>query len=55
VIPDDVDPLYSGLFFLVGLYALLLTLPGREPMRRQVLEQYVATSLHGMRIKPTDA
>ncbi len=48
-IPPDVDPLYSGLFFLVGLYGLLLTLPAMEPMRAEVLERYVGTSLHGMR------
>jgi AcrR family transcriptional regulator len=50
VIPDDVDPLYLGVFFLVGLYALLITLPGVEPMRGQVLAQYVDTQVHGMRI-----
>ena len=49
VIPEDVDPFYSGLFFLVGLYALLLTLPEQEGMREQVLKQYVETSLNGMR------
>ena len=53
--PPDVDPFYSGLFFLVGLYALLITLPAAEPMRQQVLKQYVETSLHGMRIATTDA
>ena len=53
--PPDVDPFYSGLFFLVGLYALLITLPAAEPMREQVLKQYVETSLHGMRIATTDA
>lgn len=55
VIPQDVDPLYSGLFFLVGLYALMITLPGIEPVRGQVLEQYVRTSLFGMRVEPTNA
>ena len=53
--PPDVDPFYSGLFFLVGLYALLITLPAAEPMRQQVLKQYVETSLHGMRIATTGA
>src|SRR6185503_265638 len=37
VIPVDVDPLYSGIFFLAALYALMITLPGIEPMRGQVL------------------
>lgn len=53
--PHGVDPFYSGLFFLVGLYALLITLPAAEPVREQVLKQYVETSLHGMRIASTDA
>jgi AcrR family transcriptional regulator len=47
-LPDGIDPLYSGLFFLVGLYALMITLPGIEPMRQRVLEQYVATQLNAM-------
>jgi hypothetical protein len=42
--------LYSGLFFLVGLYALLITLPAIESVRGQVLTQYVNTALSGMRI-----
>ena len=45
----DVGPLYSGLFFHVGLYALLLTLPPNGPIRGQVLEHYVQNSLNGMR------
>ena len=52
-ISDEVDPLYGGLFFLVGLYALLITLPAMEPMRGQVLAQYVSTSLAGMRVPST--
>ena len=55
VIPQEVDPLYSGLFFLVGLYALMITLPGIEPMRGQVLAQYVRTSLDGMRVQAANA
>ncbi|WP_431239228.1 TetR family transcriptional regulator [Mycolicibacterium aichiense] len=51
-IPADVDPLYNGLFFLVGLYALLLTLPVDGPTRATVLERYVVTSLHGMQVGP---
>jgi AcrR family transcriptional regulator len=51
VMPAEVDPLYSGLFFLVGLYALMLTLPGIEPMRGGVLARYVDTSLTGMRVE----
>jgi AcrR family transcriptional regulator len=54
-IPPDVDPFYSGLFFLVGLYALLITLPGTEPIREQVLNQYVETALNGMRVPTAGA
>jgi AcrR family transcriptional regulator len=51
VIPDDVNPLYTGVFFLVGLYSLLITLPGIEPMRGQVLTHFVETQVYGMRIR----
>jgi AcrR family transcriptional regulator len=54
-IPPDVDPFYSALFFLVGLYALLLTLPEDQPIRDQVLERYVETSLHGMSVPTAEA
>lgn len=50
VIPGDVDTFYSGVFFLAGLYALLITLPGTGSTREQVLRQFVDTSLHGMRV-----
>ena len=55
VIAGDVDPLYLAVFFLVGLYGLLLTLPSAEPMRGQVLAQFVVTSLHGMRAHAVSA
>jgi AcrR family transcriptional regulator len=48
-IPQNADPFYSGVFFLVGLYALLLTLPEQPSVRAPVLEKYVATALYGMR------
>jgi AcrR family transcriptional regulator len=47
-IPDNSDPFYSGVFFLVGLYALLLTLPESRALRAPVLEKYVTTTLYGM-------
>jgi hypothetical protein len=34
---------------------LLLTLPGDQPIRDQVLERYVETSLHGMSVPTAEA
>lgn len=42
------DAFHLGVFFLLGLYALLITLPEANEVRRPVLDQYVATALHGM-------
>ena len=50
MIPEDVDPFYSGVFFLAGLYALLITLPNTGSTREQVLRQFVDTSMYGMRV-----
>lgn len=47
-IPGNADPFHSGVFFLVGLYALLLTLPEARDVRGPVLQKYVETALHGM-------
>ena len=44
----DTDVFYGGVFFLVGLYALLLTLPNSRTVRGPVLQQYVRTTLNGM-------
>ena len=49
VIPQDVDPLYGGLFFLVGLYALMITLPQSPDIRRPVLDEYLTTYTCGLR------
>lgn len=51
VIPPSVAPLYSGLFFLVGLYGLLMTLADDEPLRDHVLKQYEENALNGMRVQ----
>lgn len=48
-IPSDVDAFYGGVFFLSGLYALLLTLPATESTRADVLDRYVDTSMDGLR------
>ncbi|MGW4365765.1 TetR/AcrR family transcriptional regulator [Nocardia takedensis] len=42
------DSLHLGVFFLLGLYALLITLPADDAVRDGVVSQFVETSLHGM-------
>jgi AcrR family transcriptional regulator len=49
-IPENADAFHSGVFFLVGLYALLMTLPESRALRAPVLEKYVATTLYGMNL-----
>jgi AcrR family transcriptional regulator len=43
-----VDPINSAVFFLIGLYALFLTLPADETQRATLLQQYVTTTLNGL-------
>jgi AcrR family transcriptional regulator len=49
-IPENADAFHSGVFFLVGLYALLMTLPESRALRAPVLEKYVTTTLYGMNL-----
>ena len=44
----EVDPLHSGVFFLLGLYALLTTTHDLKPIRASMLEKFVATALRGL-------
>jgi len=41
------DSFHHGVFFLLGLYALLITIP-ESAARKPVLDQFVATTLHSM-------
>jgi TetR/AcrR family transcriptional regulator, repressor for uid operon len=43
-----VDPFYSAVFFLLGLYALLTTTHHSLGIRDEMLETYVTTALRGM-------
>ncbi|XJF15975.1 TetR/AcrR family transcriptional regulator [Mycobacterium sp. AMU20-3851] len=51
-IPTDVDTVHNGISYLVGLYALLITIP--EPMSQPFIDQLVSTYLHGLRAVPLD-
>lgn len=48
-IPADVDVMHNGVSFLVGLYALLITIPESREIRGPVLEEYLTTYLYGLR------
>lgn len=48
-IPASNDVFYAGVFFLLGLYALLITIPEAPSVRKQTVEQYIANSLRAMR------
>ncbi|GFG71244.1 TetR/AcrR family transcriptional regulator [Mycolicibacter senuensis] len=49
-IPADVDVMHNGISFLVGLYALLITIPEAGEVRAPVIEEYLTTYLYGMRV-----
>ena len=45
---QEVDPFHSGVFFLLGLYALITTTNDSKPVRAGMLEKFVATALRGL-------
>ena len=49
-IPDGVDVMHNGVSFLVGLYALLITIPAEPALRAPVLDEYLTTYLYGLRV-----
>jgi|GEM_PF-313540 AcrR family transcriptional regulator len=44
----DVDSFHSAVFFLLGLYALLTTLPHPAPARENLLTKYVTSTLYSL-------
>lgn len=48
-IPPEVDVMLNGVSFLVGLYALLITMPEAREIRRPVIDEYLTTYLYGLR------
>lgn len=48
-IPADVDVMHNGASFLLGLYALLITIPESRRIRRPVIEEYLTTYVYGLR------
>jgi hypothetical protein len=49
-IPAEVDVMYNGVSFLVGLYALLITIPDAAEVRAPVIAEYLTTYLYGLRV-----
>lgn len=48
-LPADVDVMHNGVSFLVGLYALLITIPESRKIRRPVIDEYLTTYMYGLR------
>ena len=44
--------MHVGVSFVVGLYALLITIPEARDARAPVLEVYLTTYLYGLRVLP---
>ncbi|WP_166905771.1 TetR/AcrR family transcriptional regulator [Mycobacterium sp. DL440] len=51
-IPAEVDVMHNGVSFLVGLYALLITIPDAAEVRAPVIAEYLTTYLYGLRVLP---
>ena len=49
-IPAEVDVMHNGISFLVGLYALLITIPEAKEARAPVIDEYLTTYMYGMRV-----
>ncbi len=47
-LPPQTDAFHHGVFFLLGLFALLVTTPEAPEIRRPIVEKYVAIALQGM-------
>ncbi|MGE2690511.1 TetR family transcriptional regulator [Mycolicibacterium pulveris] len=48
-IPAEVDVMLNGVSFLVGLYALLITMPESKEIRTPVIDEYLTTYMYGLR------
>ena len=48
-IPAGVDTFHNAVSFLVGLYALLITMPDSDEIRTPFIDQYLTTYLYGLR------
>ncbi|MCV7221788.1 TetR/AcrR family transcriptional regulator [Mycolicibacterium elephantis] len=51
-IPAEVDVMLNGVSFLVGLYALLITMPESKKIRTPVIDEYLTTYMYGLRAEP---
>lgn len=51
-IPADVDVMHNGVSFLVGLYAMLISIPTDKEFRTRALDEYLTTYMYGLRALP---
>ena len=48
LVHDDVQPVHSALYFLLGVYALLITNHEPKPVRARVIRDFVVHTLRGL-------
>lgn len=48
-IPGEVDAFHNAVWFLVGLCALLITMPESDEIRAPFVDRYLTTSRYGLR------
>ncbi|HEY9312678.1 TetR/AcrR family transcriptional regulator [Williamsia sp.] len=51
-LPPGTDVFHQGVFFLLGMYALLVTTPEAPEIRTPIVEKYVTITLNGMTAAP---
>lgn len=47
-LPPETDVFHHGVFYLLGMYALLATIPGSPQSRNPIVDKYVTIALQGM-------
>jgi hypothetical protein len=55
VVYPEVDATNSALFFLLGVYSLLVTNHQPKPARARILDEFVASSRRGLEVSTTHA
>lgn len=50
-IPAEVDVVHNGASYLLGLYALFITIPSAKQIRDPVIAEYLTTYMYGLRAR----
>jgi AcrR family transcriptional regulator len=51
-LPPETDVFHHGVFYLLGMYALLVTIPESPEARNPIVDRYVTIALQGMMADP---